>query len=120
MKLRDDFHHIKNRATFFDALDRAIRETQSLLERTPDDPYFASFLRQLRAIRDWTANGREPTRDERRSITIGRTLVRELSPAPTDEIERISKLLHEVHGYFRIWLDDETFQTIDDREVDWS
>lgn len=119
MKLRDGFRHIRDRRTFFDALERAIVETRSMLAQMPDDPYFTSMLRQLEAIQTWTANGREPTRDERKRIPIGRTLVRELSPAPTDEIERWSNLLQEVHGHFRIWVDDKTFLNADDRDVEW-
>ena len=114
----DYFQHIKARRDFFPALDQAIQRTHDLLKKAPGDPYLTSILRQLDAMKGWTANGRDPTRAERKSLTIGQILVREFEPAPTDEIEDWTKLVREVKGYFEEWLTDQRFQSIDEDDLD--
>ena len=113
----DEFKHIQSRADFFVALGESVRRTHELLRRAPGDPYVLSILRQLEAIERWTAHGRDPTREERKSLTIGQILVRELEPAQTDELEDWIQLVREVKGYFEEWLDDATFQRIDADEL---
>lgn len=116
--LIDEFKYIKSRRDFFVALDEALKRTRALLALSPVDPNLASVLKQLEAIMNWTANGREPTKQERESLTVGRILVREFEPAQTDEIESWMKIVGEVVGYFDDWLDDVTFSTIDTDDMD--
>lgn len=117
MRLIDQYQHIKQRSDFYPAVDDAIARTFALLEQAPTDPTLNSILTQLDYIKRLTAGGREPTPDERTSTRIGVRLLREFDPAPTDEIEDWAKVCREVEGYFRDWLDDATFQTIDEDDL---
>ncbi len=117
-QLINEFVHIKSRADFFPTLDRAIALTQALDARSAPDPNVKSILKQLDAVKHWTANGREPSRAERKSLTVGQLFVREFEPAQTDEVEQWIKLVREVTGYFSDWLDDATFATIDTDDMD--
>lgn len=116
MLLIDQYKHIKSRADFFKALDAALRETEALLKQTPDAT-IAAIEKQLRAIEGWTANGREPTKQERWSTNIGLRLSREFANVPDPKIEAWSELCNEVEGYFNAWLEDPVFQTVDDEEL---
>jgi hypothetical protein len=114
----DEFQFIKSRDDFFVTLDRAIEKTNDLLAKSPREPHLEPISLQLDAIKRWTANGREPTEDERKSTTIGVTIVREFDPAPTDEIAEWVDLVKEVEAYFEEWLDDARFQTVDVDDLD--
>ncbi len=94
-----------------------IARTFALLEQAPNDPTLNSILTQLDYIKRLTAGGREPTLDERTSTRIGVRLLREFEPAQTDEIEDWANVCGEVEAYFRDWLDDATFQTIDEDDL---
>jgi len=116
MLLIDQYKHIKGRADFFEALDRALRDTEALLKQTPDATV-AAVEKQLRAIEGWTANGRAPTQRERWSTDIGLRLSRELANVPEPKIEAWCELCSEVEGYFNVWLEDPVFRTVDDEEL---
>jgi hypothetical protein len=109
-------HLFPDRAGFLDALDRAIVDTRRLGGAPPGFPPLESILYQLEMIRLWTANGRQPTRDERRSITIGLIVVRELEPAATDELYDYTELIHEISFYFKLWWDDAEWAAMDDKD----
>ncbi|MGZ3474379.1 MAG: immunity protein Tsi6 family protein [Polyangiales bacterium] len=117
MLIIDQYKYIKSRADFFIALDEAIKQTLDLLKKSPKDPYLDSILTQLDAIKRWTDGGREPTEDERKSLTIGPILVREFEPAQTDELEEWVERVREVSGYFRDWMDDATFASVDEDDL---
>ena len=72
-----------------------------------------SIVMQLDAIRRWTDNGRDPTIDERKSITIGMILVRELESAPTVEFEVLKKQLSNLADYVKRWLTDDEMAAFD-------
>ncbi len=106
MPLKDEFKHITSRVDFFRALDEAVRETNDRLAHEPNHPHLEAILVQLDNIKRWTADGREPTEDERYSTTIGQVLFRELESGPTDEVHRYVEHTREVEGYFQEWPDD--------------
>lgn len=95
MRLIDQYQHVKSRAGFFVTVDEVRQQTLALMESHPRAPYLDSILIQLDSIKRWTEGGREPTGEERKSLTIGSMLVREFEPAQTDElagwIERLRK-----------------------------
>jgi hypothetical protein len=105
---------INSRADFFTVLADVIGRTKKLVAAEPGYAPFESIDMQLDAISRWTANDREPTVDERKRITIGRIIVRELSPAPTEELAEYTKRLTEVGGYFQDWMSDAELATFDD------
>ena len=117
MRLIDQFKYIKQRSDFYPAIDDAIARTFALLKQAPNDAYLNSILTQLDYIKRMTVGGREPTLDERTSTRIGVRLLREFEPAQTDEIEDWANVCGEVEAYFRDWLDDATFQTIDEDDL---
>jgi hypothetical protein len=117
VRLIDQYKHIKRRSDFYPAVDDAIARTFALLGQAPNDPTLSSILTQLEYIKRITAGGREPTYDERTSTRIGVRLLRAFEPAQTDEIEAWINVCSEVEGYFRDWLDDATFQTIDEDDL---
>jgi hypothetical protein len=108
--------YIQDRAGFFVALDKAIADTPRLAGAPPGLAPLETILRQLEMIEVWTANGRQPTRDERRSITMGITVVRELEPAPTVALFHYSELIHELGFYFKLWWDDAEWAAMDDKD----
>jgi hypothetical protein len=113
----DEYHHIRNRAGFFQALSKAIQESTDLLKVAPGYGPIESVLRQLETIQVWTASGRQPTKEERWKPQIGLILSREFSSPPTDQLAAWADLVGDVEMYFRHWLDDATFQTVDDEDV---
>jgi hypothetical protein len=108
--------YIQDRATFFEALDQAIADSRRLGGAPPGFALLETILYQLEMIKVWTANGRPPTKDERRSITMGITVVRELEPAPTDELFHYTELIHELSFYFKLWWDDAEWAAMDDKD----
>jgi hypothetical protein len=117
MRYIDQHKHIKNRADFFRALAAAIQASNDLLKMAPGDGIVTSILRQLETIRTWTENGRQPTKDERWKPQIGLTLSREFETESDPRIIDWAELSREVEGYFGAWLDDATYQTVDEDEL---
>jgi hypothetical protein len=68
-------------------------------------------------MKGWTAHGRTPTKDERRSIAIWRTVSRELEPAANDELYDYTQLLTELVFYFKLWWDDHEWETMDSEDT---
>jgi hypothetical protein len=108
---------VKSRDDFQSVLAGAHRETSELLDRGEWWP-LQSIKLQLEAMREWTAQGRDPTPEEIESIQLGVVVARELEPAPTAELESYNERLYELHGYFKEWLgdDDEDDEDDDDDE----
>jgi hypothetical protein len=108
--------YIQDRAGFFVALAKAIADSRRLDGAPPGFAPLETILHQLEMITAWTANGRPPTKDERRSITMGITIVRELEPAPTDALLHYTELIHELGFYFKLWWDDAEWSAMDDKD----
>ena len=108
------YEHIGGRADFRPLLDHLIQETKKWLPPAPGGhPAMESIVMQLDAIRRWTDNGRDPTIDERKSITIGMILVRQLESAPTAEFEVLKKQLSNLADYVKRWLTDDEMAAFD-------
>ena len=98
--------YIPDRSAFFDVLDLAIAEIDALATDAPGFPPYANIARQLAAMKKWTANGREPSPDERGSIDVGLVAMRELEPAQDDLTQLALHHLYELNGYFEDWPPD--------------
>ena len=109
--------YINSRADFFRVLGELMKQTKDLVRQNPTYPPFENIDMQLDAIARWTANGRDPTKDERQQVSIGKLVVRELEPAGTDEMYEYTQKLHELNGYFKEWLSDDELADFD--EDDW-
>jgi len=78
----------------------------------PNTPAEGSILRQLQMIQQWTANGRQPTKEDRWKPTILLRLTREfegvMDPVWADWVDRVG----DVAYYFERWYEDSVFQTV--------
>ena len=99
------YGELNSRADFLSMLNGALREGSGFLAKDPGDDTIVSILRQLEALTTWTANGREPTRAERRSVDFGLRASREFDD--DREKYRWTRSLYALHNYFSDWPSDE-------------
>ena len=107
------FRYIQGRDDFFRLLPELLQQVRELEQRTPDYLVFVSIRRQLEAIELWTANGREPTREERRSISVGRLAARELEELEHDGLDELTRKISELDFYVKHWKDNEAWRSLD-------
>ncbi len=94
---------INNRAGFFLMLADTTAEVDGLVVREPAYPVWGLLQRQLHAMREWSANGVDPTPEQREMVWIGLAAERELAPAPDEEMEDFITRLHLLNDYWRRW-----------------
>ncbi len=94
---------ISSRADFQLALDDAFVAIREWIAKAPRFQTYQEIEVQLGAMKRWTANGRAPTEDERKSITIGPLVLRELDPEPDLDTYEKQEILKACHYYFREW-----------------
>jgi len=113
----DSFRFIKDRKSFYTTLDKAIAASA----KRPDDPGFARVLEQLRAIKEWTKGGNQPSREKIDSIDICRVIAAEYEALRNEipEIDDWAKMAGEVEIYIEHWLDDEEFAEVDEFDLEW-
>ena len=111
-----DNNYVKNRADFFRVLGEAQQKTGELMKVYPKSPTLDSIEIQLDAMWRWTVDDRTPTLDERKSITIGKVVNREMEPAATDELYVYMQKLYELSAYFKDWMTDEEMENFDDSD----
>lgn len=97
---------IASREAFQASWAEARETVQRLAEAEPNNPnwFYAAGLLDVMATQ--SAEGREPTLDERRAATLGVLVDRELEPAPNAELAALNERLKSLHLYFMIWPDD--------------
>ena len=104
---------INSRADFFGVLDRAIAEGKAFQVKYAGDASIDAIVRQLEAVKRWSANGRTPTQAERESIDIGVRAARELEGDV--ETYQWSRSLYALDAYIEDWpSDDEAANATDD------
>lgn len=96
---------LTNRADFFEVLEKTLVEVSGIAANGPGFGPTKDIADQLAIMKAQTANGRNPTEDERDAITIGLIAVRELEPASSEAMGDLIARLHELNGYFREWPD---------------
>jgi hypothetical protein len=111
------FDIVTDREAFFRLLGEAIDTTARLMVASPTYELLHHFSRQLEAMRNWTANGRKPTFDERRSVTLGVTAQRELQGTTDPEWSSYMMLVTALSSYFKFWRTDAGLRTLD--STDW-
>ncbi len=97
---------IASRQAFHDALAAARAEVQRLRQPQPDHPALAYVAQMLDTMARKTANGREPTLEERRGTRLGALVDRELQPPASQEQAALNELLLAVNLYFMVWPPD--------------
>lgn len=106
---------INSRDDFFQMLDEARKITGDMLRVQPKNWTIESIDTQLDAMQRWTQNDREPTQDERDSITIGLLAVRQLDADRQDQSGQLARMLYDLNNYFDDWpTDDEAASATDD------
>jgi hypothetical protein len=111
------FNIVTSRSEFFQLLDTAITKTQEFIAQNPTWEMLQAIARQLQAMKQWTANGRKPSFDERQTISMGTTVQRELQGTPELEWYDYMQLIAELDLYFKYWRTDAGLLTLD--ENDW-
>jgi hypothetical protein len=97
---------INSRADFQKAVALARQTIVPALQRMPNDPALQSMEKQLEAIDQWTANGRVPTVDERRSINMGIVMYRQFEATDDLEAYQLRELAGGINNYLKYWPDD--------------
>jgi hypothetical protein len=97
---------IASRDDFFRVLAEVQEFMRRLLGYSPDEPTLRSIAGQLEAMRRWTAEGRTPRPEERRSLDFGARGARELG-AGDAALEALAHKLFALQDYFASWPGDE-------------
>lgn len=92
---------IKTRAEFQRILKQTRQDMSKLAEADPLHPLWTGMLAQLRAMEEWTKDGRIPTQEERDKINIGTLVVRELEPVEDEALYDLTQRLHELQYFFQ-------------------
>jgi hypothetical protein len=102
------FGDINSRADFFRALSDAKLGIGDTLKRLPGDPALESTQVQLDAVDKWTAQGRTPTIQERKSTGMGLRMYRQFEMTDDVALYKLRNLIGEIDNYFLFWPDDAT------------
>ncbi len=97
---------IDSRDDFLRTLAEARVITRRLLDLQPESSIIERVDAQLEAMQSWSADGREPTKAERKSIQIGLIAVRELDADRDDDSGELAQLLYGLNNYFDDWPTD--------------
>jgi hypothetical protein len=100
------YGEIDSRADFHRVLGEATDIVRGILAQSPNDDVMLRIQMELEAMGKWTADGREPSQDERTIIDIGLVAVRELDGAPGVGQDFLDKL-HVLNSYFEDWPTDQ-------------
>src|SRR5262245_23350004 len=94
---------IKTRDEFLRVLAKTTAEVDALVAREPAYPVWGQLQRQLHAMGQWSANGADPTPEQRGRISIGLIAVRELEPPADAAMQDLVTRLHVLNYAFRHW-----------------
>jgi hypothetical protein len=108
---------INSRSDFISELTQAQRKLATLVARLPFEEPLQSIGKQLDAIATWTANGRNPTLKERKSIAMGLQMFRDYESTDDADISDLSDDVGNIDTYLKFWPDDETAR--DPKNVDY-
>ena len=91
----------------------ALEIVRRILAGSSDYPALQRTQKQLEAMQKWTANGREPSERERRSIDVGLVAAREFD-GERGELGQLAQKLFALNNYFEAWPTDEEAATATD------
>ncbi len=96
---------INSRTDFFQVLGETLTQARTL-QQGPAGGFYKQFEVELVAMQEWTANGRTPTLEERKRITIGLIASREIEPTKNIELYEFCQRLYQLNYYFAYWPSD--------------
>jgi hypothetical protein len=99
------YGEINSRADFQSVLDKAITDGKALLAKRPGDETIDVIVRQLEAVKIWSANGRTPIKEERETIDMGVRASRELEG--DDDAYAWTRAIYALDAYIEDWPSDE-------------
>ncbi|MEZ4390645.1 MAG: hypothetical protein R3A48_06075 [Polyangiales bacterium] len=100
------FSKITSRDEFFVTLERTHARLAEESARTPEYDLWPLMLRQLDAMREWTAGGREPSAEERERVTVGTLAARELDTVDDAALASLGQDLSELQYFFQVHYPD--------------
>lgn len=98
---------INSRADFLREISRAHALVNHVLQSRRGDSVLIAVKTQIEAIQNWTANGRQPTKDEQGRIGMGYRMYREFEGDPDPEIQELRQLVMGIDNYFKYWPSDK-------------
>jgi hypothetical protein len=102
-----EYGEINSRDDFYRVLGEAQAFSSGLMRKAPQDDTYENIDTQLDAMWRWTANGRDPSEDERQGIDIALHAVRELQPTDDPAMEEYVQKLYALNNYFEDWPSDD-------------
>jgi hypothetical protein len=108
------FKYTTSREAFFKTLVETRAETERRIREEPGWQVMNEFLAQLIFIENCTANGRKPTFEERKSITMGRSAYHAFQGVTDEGWSEYSAKISDLSGYFKFWLSDKGLETADE------
>jgi len=97
---------IQSRADFHRVLQEAMKQVGDRIRKQPKLQLWEEIEFQLDAMWRWTQNDRTPTEDERKQISIGLIVIRDMEPIDDPDDQAFATNLHELNYYFDEWPDD--------------
>lgn len=115
------FEQINSRHDFRSEVERAQKLCAHFLPLQGNDPVLISVAKQLDFIHQVLSDGREPTRQERKSFTMGFIMTRRWEEIHDDmPFHEFKNLILLLDMYFRFWPSDKlASDPKNDRKIDW-
>lgn len=99
---------INSREDFFAELNRALELVDKVLGKAKSDPTIQSVKQQLLFMKKCSADGREPTIEERWSVDAALRLQREYEVIDDwDDLYDLKEIVEGLENYFNYWPSDE-------------
>ena len=92
---------INNREGYSRVLAATIAEIDGFASREPAYWVWGNLQQQLHAMRDWTADGAEPTAEQAQRISVGLVAARELEPPADAAMDDLITRLHLLSYFWR-------------------
>lgn len=115
------FKQISSRQDFQSEVERARTLLARFLPLKGNDAVLVSVGKQLDFIHQILAEGREPTRQERKSITMGFIMMRRWEEIHDDiPFYDFQQLISLLNMYFQLWPSDKlAADPKNERKIDW-
>jgi hypothetical protein len=114
------FEQINNRQDFQRELDRARVLCAKYLGELPGNPTLLVVDQQLEYFQTLMRAGRNPTRDERKSIDMGTRMIREFESGYDEDFYKFKKLISVLDLYIEFWPSDKLASDPNNHDkIDW-
>ncbi len=108
----NEYGDIDSRAKFRTRVAEVLALAEKCEKKAPQDPSIRSIAEQLRTMKKNTANGRDPSPDERKGITAGLIAIRELEGSPDDDVAKLEERIHDVVSFYEDWPTDDVAASV--------